>query len=167
MTISRDAKRAIAALALLPALASAQALPLDAQLPAWAAKAWTAAAAANRIELAAAVNPFYQRGDFDGDGKPDLAILVREKSTGKIGILVLHRVGKPVLLGAGRAFGNGGDDFAWLDQWSVDDSAANPRRGDDASIRHRADALWVGKEGSASALIAYRNGKYVWRQQGD
>jgi hypothetical protein len=27
--------------------------------------------------------------------------------------------------------------------------------------------LFVAKEGSASAVIRYRNGKYVWRQQGD
>lgn len=157
----------IAALALIPTLGAAQPLPLQDQLPAWAAKPWAAASAANHVELFAGLNPFYQRGDFDGDGRADLALLVRDKATGKIGILVLHRVGKPVLLGAGRAFGNGGDDFAWLDQWSVDDSAANPRRGNDASIKRRADALWVAKEGSASALIAYRNGKYVWRQQGD
>ena len=157
----------IAALALVPTLGAAQPLPLQDQLPAWAAKPWAAASAASHVELFAGLNPFYQRGDFDGDGRADLAILVRDKATGKIGILVLHRVGKPALLGAGRAFGNGGDDFAWLDQWSVDDSAANPRRGNDASIKHRADALWIAKEGSASALIAYRNGKYVWRQQGD
>ena len=167
MTISRDATRAIAALALLPSLGSAQGLPPEAQLPAWAAKSWAAAAAANRIELSAALNPFYQRGDFDGDGKPDLAILVREKSTGKIGILVLHRGGRPALLGAGRSFGNGGDDFGWIDQWAVEERGTKPRRDDDPSIKRQADMLWVAKESSASALIFYRSGKYVWQQQGD
>jgi len=165
--ISRNWKSVIRALALMPTLAGAQGLPLEGQLPAWAAKPWAAASAANRIELSAAVNPFYQRGDFDGDGRPDLAILVREKSTGKIGILVLHRVGKPTLLGAGRSFGNGGDDFAWIDQWAVEERGTNRRRGDDSSIKPRSDTLWVAKEGSASALIYYRSGKYVWQQQGD
>ena len=106
-------------------------LPLRDQLPAWAAKPWAAASAARpRRDCSRPVNPFYQRGDFDGDGRADLAILVRDKATGKIGILVLHRVGKPTLLGAGRSFGNGGDDFAWIDQWSVDDRGSNaaPRR---------------------------------------
>jgi hypothetical protein len=167
IAMSRSWRCALAAAVLFPAVAIAQALPLDSQLPAWAAKPWAAAATANRIEAFGGVNPFYQRGDFDGDGKSDLAILVREKATGKIGILVLHRVGKPVLLGAGRAFGNGGDDFAWLDQWSVDDGAADARRTDDSSGSRRPDGLFVAKEGAASAVIRYRNGKYFWRQQGD
>jgi hypothetical protein len=167
MIVSRSFKGVIAALALVPSLGTAQSLRLQAQLPAWAAKPWAAASAANHIELFAAVNPFYQRGDFDGDGRSDLAILVREKSNGKIGILVLHRVGKPILLGAGRSFGNGGDDFAWIDQWFVDDRGTRRRRDDDPSIKRRFDALWVAKEGSASALIYYRNGRYVWQQQGD
>jgi hypothetical protein len=155
------------ALALIPMLSSAQLLPLEDQLPAWAAKPWAAASAANNVEISGAVNPFYQRGDFDGDGKADLAILVRDKATGKIGILMLHRAGRPVLLGAGRAFGNGGDDFAWIDRWSVDDCGSNPRRGSGPSARGPADALWVAKEGAASALICFRNHRYVWRQQGD
>ena len=156
------------ALMLIPAASlTAQPLPLESQLPAWANKSWAAASAANHIELSAAVNPFYQRGDFDGDGKADLAILVRDKVSGKIGILVLHRSGTPALLGAGRRLGNGGDDFAWIDQWSVDDGGTNARRGNDPPVKRAPDALWVAKEGSASALIRYRNGKYVWLQQGD
>ena len=156
-----------AAAAIAPMLGFAQTLPLDSQLPAWAAKPWAAAAAANRVEAFGGINPFYQRGDFDGDGKADLAILVREKTNGKIGILLLHRVGRPALLGAGRPFGNGGDDFAWIDQWSVADAGATARRGDYSATGRTADALWVAKEGTASAVIRYRNGKYVWRQQGD
>ena len=165
--MSRNWKGVLVALSSVPALAAAQPLPLEDQLPAWAAKPWRAASAANNIELSGAVNPFYQRGDFDGDGKADLAILVRDKATGKMGILMLHRAGKAVLLGAGRSFGNGGDDFAWIDQWSVDDGASNPRRRGGPSASERADALWVAKEGSASALIRYRNHRYVWHRQGD
>jgi hypothetical protein len=165
--MSRSGRAFVVALLFVAALATAQALPLESQLPAWATKRWAAAAAANNIEISGAVNPFYQRGDFDGDGKADLAILVRDKASGKIGILMLHRVGKPVLLGAGRPFGNGGDDFAWIDQWTVDDGGAKQRRRGDATEGESADALRVAKEGTASALIRYRSGNYVWRQQGD
>jgi hypothetical protein len=164
---SRICKRVAVALMLMAGASGlAQPLPLESQLPAWATKPWAAASAASRVELFAAVNPFYQRGDFDGDGRADLAILVRDRASGKIGILVLHRSGRPALLGAGRNFGNGGDDFAWIDQWSVDDGGKDVRR-NDPSPRRAPDALWVAKEGSASALIRYRNGKYVWQQQGD
>ena len=163
----RSGKRLAVALALAPALAAAQPLPLVDQLPVWAAKPWAAASAVNGLDISGSVNPFYQRGDFDGDGRADLAILVRDKTTGKIGILMLHRAGKPVLLGAGRPFENGGDDFAWIDQWSVDDGGDPAPSRSTRSAREPADALWVAKEGAASALIRYRNGKYVWRQQGD
>ena len=170
MTMARKLTRIAVALTLsltfAPGLSTAQPRPLDYQLPAWAAKPWAAASAANHIEISGAINPFYQRGDFDGDGKADLAILVRDKTSGKIGILMLHRAGKPVLLGAGRPFGNGGDDFAWIDRWSVDDGGSNPRRSGPAASG-AADGLWVAKEGAASALIRHRGHGYVWRQQGD
>ena len=167
MTMSPCRKAIVVALSAVPALAAAQALLLEEQLPAWAAKPWRSASVANNLELSGSLNPFYQRGDFDGDGKADLAILVRDKATGKIGILVLHRAGKPALLGAGHAFGNGGDDFAWIDQWAVDDGGASPRRRSAQSTGDAPDALWVAKEGAASALIRHRNHRYVWQQQGD
>ena len=167
MTMWRNGKRLAVALAIAPALVAAQQLPLADQLPAWAAKPWATASAANNVEISGGVNPFYQRGDFDGDGRADLAILVRDKVTGKIGILMLHRAGKAVLLGAGRPFGNGGDDFEWIDQWSVEDGGSNARRRSGPSAGEASDALWVAKEGAASALIRYRNHRYVWRQQGD
>jgi hypothetical protein len=157
----------IAALALAPVLAIAQVRRLDDQLPAWAAKPWASVSSAVGLEIFGAINPFFQRGDFDGDGHADLAILVREKATGKIGILFLHRKGGRVLLGAGHAFGNGGDDFAWMDLWSVEDRGPGREDRGDPAPRSRIDALIVAKEGSASALIRYRNGKYTWQQQGD
>lgn len=160
-------KRLLAALASIPLLAVAQGPPLADQLPAWAAKPWAAAAAANHLELFGGINPFFQRGDFDGDGKFDLAILVRGKSSGKIGILFLHRSARPALIGAGRSFGNGGDDFAWMDLWSVEDRSTTLRGRDNAPSTVRMEALVVAKEGSASARIAWRNGKYSWQQLGD
>jgi hypothetical protein len=62
------------------------------------------------------VNPFYLRGDFDGDGKIDLAVLVDQRSTGKSGIAIIHGVrSKVTILGAGVGIGSGGDDFEWMD----------------------------------------------------
>jgi hypothetical protein len=157
--------RLFAAVALMPVMAMAQTLPLADQLPSWAAKPWAAAAAASELELFGGINPYFQRGDFDGDGNPDLAILVRGKSSGKVGILFLHRGARPVLIGAGRPFGNGGDDFAWMDLWSVEDRSTKER--ERAPSAARIEALVVAREGSASARIAWRNGKYSWQQLGD
>src|SRR5690606_4874337 len=36
------------------------------------------------------LNPFYLRGDFDGDGKIDYALAVIESKTNKKGILIYH-----------------------------------------------------------------------------
>jgi hypothetical protein len=54
----------------------------------------------------------------------DVAVLVKERSTGKLGIAIVHSpTGKVTILGAGIDIGNGGDDFEWMDSWQV-----TPRR---------------------------------------
>lgn len=107
--------------------------------------------------LVAPLNPFYLHGDFNGDGKPDTAILVRHKVSGKIGVAILHGAGGvAAVLGAGREFGNGGDDWSWMDAWRVE------RRKDG-----RGDALLVMKTESAGGLVSWDGRAYRWRQQGD
>lgn len=102
-------------------------------------------------------------GDYDGDGIPDHVLLVREHATGKEGIAFLFG-GRhdPLLLGAGRAFGNGGDDFSWMDRWSLAARGATV-----AGVQLQNDAVVVEKSGAASALIYLDSGKPVWRQLGD
>ena len=54
-------------------------------------------------ELSGRINPFYLRGDFNGDGRLDYAVLVIQKSTGKRGIYMC--VGTAAyILGAGKSF---------------------------------------------------------------
>ena len=66
------------------------------------------------------MNPFYLRGDFKGDGKIDLAVLVKQRSSGKLGIAIIHGgMSKVAILGAGLVIGNGDDDFKWKDYWQV------------------------------------------------
>ena len=36
------------------------------------------------------MNPFYLEGDFNGDGALDVAVLIKERGTGKHGIAVVH-----------------------------------------------------------------------------
>jgi hypothetical protein len=149
-----------------PVIASAQ-LTLKDRLPPWAEERWPSAAGQLQIELSGRINPFLQRGDFDGDGRPDLAVLVQHKANRKIGILILHRNGKQTLLGAGKTFGNGGDDFEWMDLWWVEDRGVAQQSHNDRVGKLQGDGLVVAKEGSASALICFKAGRFHWQQEGD
>jgi len=148
-------------------LAYTEQLPLKQQLPSWASKDWSDASKAHGLEIFGGINPFMQRGDFDGDGKADLAILVQARATKKIGILFLHRSGKALLVGAGFPLGNAGEDFSWLDMWAVEDRGSNRSSDFRKSPQLKTDAITVAKEGSASGLIYFSGGKYKWRQHGD
>jgi hypothetical protein len=115
------------------------------------------------------MNPFYLRGDFNGDGKIDVAVLVKQRSTGKLGIAVVHgATDKVTILGAGVAIGNGGDDFEWIDSWRVYSKDRVPRKAGEVSLPHlHGDAFLVEKSEAASALIYWNGKRYVWFQQGD
>jgi hypothetical protein len=66
------------------------------------------------------INPFYLEADFNGDEQLDIAFFVKRKSDEKKGILIVHgKSGKTFLLGAGKSFGNGGDNWNWLEVWKA------------------------------------------------
>jgi len=108
-----------------------------------------------RYTLGLRLNPFFQVGDFDADQRPDAAVFVRDGSSGKEGILLLRRADpRPVPIGAGQSFGNGGDDFTWLEIWRME-----PGR--------RGDQLVVEKSESASGAITWDGRGYGWTQLAD
>lgn len=55
---------------------------------------------ASAVAVAATINPYYLRGDFEGDGVPDYAVAVRGKATRRLGLLVCTGRGLGFLLGA-------------------------------------------------------------------
>lgn len=122
-----------------------------------------------QYDFSSHLKPSYLRGDFDGDGKPDIAIPVRQKNSRKIGIAVCHSsTNKILLIGAGTTIGNGGDNFDWMDQWKVYPKGAVRQGGGRArGPVLKGDALNVEKSEAASALIYWNGRKYVWHQQGD
>ena len=108
-----------------------------------------------RYALGLRLNPFFQVGDFDKDGRTDAAVFARDGTSGKEGILLLRRVHPaPTVIGMGHAFGNGGDDFRWLDIWRVEPAAGG-------------DQLVVEKSQSASGGISWDRRGYRWTQLGD
>jgi hypothetical protein len=122
-----------------------------------------------RFRVSTRINPFYLHGDFDGDGQFDTALLIEERSSGKSGVAILQgKSNRMAVIGAGQAFGNGGDNFSWMDAWYV--YRRSPvRRGADGKTppKLRGDALMVSKSESASALIYWNGKNYAWYQQGD
>lgn len=125
--------------------------------PAWADSAWRKESVARTLARDSSVSPVLFVADFDGDGKSDVAWLVRHKRTQSRGVLIVHANGRTAqLCGAGVMFGNGGDNFDWMDEWKL-----VPRR------IGKGYALLVAKSESASGRIEFENGRYRWRQVGD
>lgn len=138
-------------------------------LPEWTAPVLAEQAFASSYALSTRLNPFFLHGDFNGDGRLDVAVLIMHKTTGQQGIAILH-VGTQtaIVLGAGRAVGNGGADFSWLDAWSVSvKPAVHQGATEKKPPMHRGDALLVQKLESAGALIYWDGTAYRWYQQGD
>ncbi len=122
--------------------------------PAWAMKVLSEGLS-TRYELVQKLQPSFYVGDFNGDGKSDVALLIKEKTTAKVGIAIIDGgEGKIKIAGAGKSFGNGGDDFSWMDAWSVRHSG-------------KVDRVYVAKSEAASAVIYWDGSKYKWQQESD
>ena len=127
---------------------------------------------AQAYSISGRINPFYLRGDFDGDGKPDYAILVVSNKDHSRGIAIwLSSQAKIFALGAGNPFkfSHGESvDFEFMDTWQV--YGKKPvERGVQAGPPPRliGEALVVGKKESASGLIYWNGKQFAWYQQGD
>ena len=132
-------------------------------------RALTSGSTGKKYDLSFRINPSYLEGDFNGDGKMDVAVLVKERSTGKVGIAIVPgTTGKVTIVGAGIGIGNGGDDFEWMDSWHIYSKTRAAHAAGETSVPHlRGDALLVEKSEAASALIYWNGKRYVWSQQGD
>jgi hypothetical protein len=117
-----------------------------------------------RLALTSRINPLYLQGDFDGDGSRDSALLARDRSTGKQGIVIVRASGQITVVGAGSVIGNGGDDLEWMDAWYVYRKGKVEQGAFDGLS---GDAVMVIKTESASGLIYWTGTKFDWYQQGD
>jgi hypothetical protein len=121
-----------------------------------------------QLVLSSRINPFYLQGDFDGDGRGDAALLVKDRSTGKQGIMIVRNNRQINVIGAGTAIGNGGDDLEWMDAWYVyRKSKVEQGAFDGAPPELRGDALMALKTESSSGLIYWDGSAFRWYQQGD
>lgn len=117
------------------------------------------------------LNPFYLRGDFDGDKKMDYALAVVEIKTEKKGILIYHSGTKMhFTLGAGKLIRDGyeRDDMNWMDAWQVyDKKDVGLGVGETKTLKLKGEAIYADKLESSSGLIYWDGKEYRWYQQGD
>ncbi|MFM7855220.1 MAG: hypothetical protein ACKO96_25640 [Flammeovirgaceae bacterium] len=122
------------------------------------------------FELNTVMNPFYLRGDFDGDKKADYVFAVTERKTGKGGMIIYHPTLKNYfVIGAGVEVSNRpGDDYGWMNAWEVFcKKEVEKGVGEAGTIKLKGDAILVLKLESSSGLIYWDGKKYQWCQQGD
>ena len=135
--------------------------PADAVLPTWAQIRWTTVSQTRSLVRSARLSPGMLRGDFDGDGAQDIALLVEGAKSHKVGIAILHRNdARTFVVGAGTELGNGGDNFDWMDSWRVQ---VRVQKG----APRRVDAMLLEREGSGGGLVYFAGRAYHWRQVGD
>jgi hypothetical protein len=130
-----------------------------------------------QYDLSDAVNPFYLRGDFDGDGKPDYVVLVVNRQSKKRGLAIVRSTSASVdILGAGGIklrVGSGQesyllDDFDWMNAWQVEGKhAVGVQLGREVESKMSGEGIVVEKTESASALILWNGRSYQWVQMGD
>lgn len=115
------------------------------------------------LRMSSRINPFFLRGNFDGDGKMDYVVWVTQQKTGKQGFaMCLTGWPNPVVISAGRFLGPrspNDDDLKGYNAWKVDDKAPRLVPPDREGI------MIIAKE-QASALIYWGGKRYVWTQLG-
>ena len=115
------------------------------------------------------INPFFLTGDFNGDGKLDIAIWVQETQSRKLGIVIIHgTTGRVFTLWAGNAFGERGDDIRGLDQWTIASRGELlDSHWEDHTVRLRGDAPVLIKSESSAFALYWDGKKYATYQLTD
>lgn len=142
--------------------------PESASLPDWILHADTNNELSTTYALSSEMNPFYLRGDFNGDGQLDLAVYIIKKETGITGIAIFHKNKEEYfILGAGHKIGRVGD-FNWMDAWQIyDKGKVEPGMEEGPPPTLLGNAIYVEKTEAFSAIIYWDGKAYQWYHQGD
>jgi len=113
------------------------------------------------------INPFYQRADFDGDGKLDFAILINRRRQKKLDRFVPFRNRRDIILGAGNHSETRRKLYldGLLEGLRKRESFQEPPHRE-TSTGPIGDALLVGQSESSSAIL-YWTGKIILGTTGD
>jgi hypothetical protein len=151
---------------------------VDWNLPQDVRKRLEAAKFFDYYSLSDAVNPFYLRGDFDGDGKADYAILVTARKDQKRFIAICRSGTKDIEIISDRDVSSvfdpkkpisTKDDLEWMDAWQITDKqtleAGELSEGTPPAMK--GEGILAEKTESASVIIYWTGKRYHWYQAGD
>ncbi len=152
---------------------------IDWNLPDPVQKRFESAHLLDSYDISDRVNPFYLRGDFDGDGEPDYAVLVTNKKSKKsaVAFTLTSKTTVDVIGGEGVKLRVGSkddgydlQDFDWMDAWQVHRRVQLPANElNTAATIHQmlGEGVMVEKTEAASALIYWDGKSFRWYQLGD
>lgn len=112
------------------------------------------------------IKPCEIHGDFDGDGRDDIAELISGAKNQK-GIEIKFADGKSAKVGAGQNVGNGGRSLDWMSSWTLHKGKFETGAGDTAAKPAPKGDLILLESESASGIVWWGDGKLHWSQQGD
>lgn len=139
------------------------------RIPKWVRDTYFAEHLDNRYTIIYRLYPTFLKGDFNADGRRDIAIQVREIRSGKIGIAVFHGKRPQALavhvaiLGAGSDVGGAGTDLKWANIWRTATSpGVAPPPSKSAAAPTHATALRLEKRNGMKGIIYWTGKKYEW-----
>ncbi|WP_428328938.1 hypothetical protein [Mucilaginibacter sp.] len=152
-------------------------------LPAWITTAFRSNKLDSKFELKENLKPAYLKADFNGDGVNDIAVMVKDKKSGKLGILLMLGNNKRYeVFGAGNKLGKAGfdatDDLKWVQGWEIyNKPIAYETKFDNGDIigstkrklTNKAINIWSVEDGEplAGELITWNGKEYTWIHQGE
>jgi len=122
------------------------------------------------IRVSCRLKPVLIQGDFDGDGRPDYAVLVINEESRKRGFLIVFGNGARALAGAGRPimYGAIASPDLNFDHWELFDKSRPVQSAENQEIlKLRGDGLLVSYHESGSGIFYWDGKRLRWYQQGD
>ena len=137
-------------------------------IPRWAVKEFNNRGLDEKYIITYQLYPSFLQGDFNGDKRKDVAILVAEQSTNKLGIAIIHGKHPQALryqiniIGAGESLGDIGDNFKWVDIWNKFKSNSRELNNVRLPAVH-GDVINLQEKDKRNGIIFWDGRDYNWR----